>query len=168
MLETITLVGAIVGLATGAFTIWDRWARGRPLVGLTATVRTSGMPSDPCIRIANPGPTDLFIQRVRALPRLYGVAKDHSMRAKMAALESADVNVLLRSGQEHDLPIIDLRNEEDKNVSRWVHFVVYWRKTSSTWLPQAAVVIGTSTRAIEQIGAAVAAQVGPGSITPEV
>ena len=109
-------------------------------------------------RIANPGPTDLFIQRVRALPRIYGVAKDHSMRAKMAALESADVNVLLRSGQEHDLPIIDLRNEEDKNVSRWVHFVVYWRKTSSTWLPQAAVVIGTSTRAIEQIGAAVAAQ----------
>jgi hypothetical protein len=158
MLETIKLVGAIVGLATGAFTVWDRWVRGRPLVGLTATVRTSRMPSDPCIRIANPGPTDLFIQRVRALPRIYGVAKDHSMRAKMAALESADVNVLLRSGQEHDLPIIDLRNEEDKNVSRWVHFVVYWRKTSSTWLPQAAVVIGTSTRAIEQIGAAVAAQ----------
>jgi hypothetical protein len=46
---------------------------------------------------------------------------------------------------------IDLRNEENKNVSRWVRFVVYWRKTSSTWLPQAAVVIGTSTRAIEQI-----------------
>ena len=32
MLETITLVGALVGLATGAFTVWDRWVvRGRPL-----------------------------------------------------------------------------------------------------------------------------------------
>jgi SMODS and SLOG-associating 2TM effector domain 1 len=36
MLEAIKLVGAIVGLVTGIFTAWDRWARGRPLAWVTA------------------------------------------------------------------------------------------------------------------------------------
>jgi hypothetical protein len=36
MLEAIKLVGALVGLATGIFTAWDRWARGRPLAWVTA------------------------------------------------------------------------------------------------------------------------------------
>jgi hypothetical protein len=44
MLEVIKLVGAIVGLATGIFTIWDRWVRGRLLAWVSAIVRTSGTP----------------------------------------------------------------------------------------------------------------------------
>jgi len=101
MLEAITLIGAIVGLATGVFTVWDRWVRGRPLAWLTVTIRTGGTPADPGIRIKNPGPTDLLIQGVRPHPAdIYGVAKDHSIKATMTALD-ADVNLLLRPGQEH-------------------------------------------------------------------
>ena len=37
---------------------------------------------------------------------------------------------------------------------RRVFFLVSWRKTSSTWLPQVPVVIMTSTRDIEGIAAA--------------
>jgi hypothetical protein len=82
MLEAITLIGAIVGLATGVFTFWDRLARGRPLAWLTVTIRTGGTPADPGIRIKNPGPTDLFIQGVRPHPAdIYSVAKDHSIKA---------------------------------------------------------------------------------------
>jgi hypothetical protein len=36
MLEALKLVGAIAGLLTTAFVIWDRWARGRPLAWVTA------------------------------------------------------------------------------------------------------------------------------------
>jgi hypothetical protein len=112
------------------------------------------MPPEPYIRILNPGPTDVLIQRVRVRPTIYGVAKDYSRRGRQAFFEGADVNVLLRPGQEHELPIIDLRNEENKNVSQRVCFCIYWRKTSSNWLPQAPVTVRSSTRVIEQIVAA--------------
>jgi len=31
MLEAFKIAGAIVAFATGAFTVWDRWARRTPL-----------------------------------------------------------------------------------------------------------------------------------------
>jgi hypothetical protein len=37
-------------------------------------------------------------------------------------------------------------------------FLIYWRKTSSTWLRQVPVTVRTSTRDIESIAAAVSAQ----------
>jgi hypothetical protein len=152
MLEAITLIGAIVGLATGVFTFWDRLARGRPLAWLTVTIRTGGTPPDPGIRIKNPGPTDLFIQGVRPRPAdIYSVAKDHSIKATMTALD-ADVNLLLRPGQEHELAIVDRHvAAAQKDASQRVRFSIYWRKTSSTWLPQFPVVIHTSTHDIQRI-----------------
>jgi hypothetical protein len=68
MLEDIKLIGAIVGLATGLFTVWDRWARGRPLAWVTATRRFSGNP-EKYICIKNPGPSDVFILGVRVHPK---------------------------------------------------------------------------------------------------
>jgi hypothetical protein len=149
MLEAIKLIGAIVGLATGVFTVWDRWARGRPLAWLTATVRTAGTPPEMYIRISNPGPTDVLIQSVRVRPATYGVAKDHSAKGRKAFFEGVDLNLLLRLAKEHDLPII-----ERENVSRRVCFFIYWRKTSSSYLRQFPVVIMTSTHDIQRIAAA--------------
>ncbi len=152
MLEAITLIGAIVGLATGVFTFWDRLARGRPLAWLTVTIRTGGTPADPGVRIKNPGPTDLLIQGVRPHPAdIYSVAKDHSIKATMTALD-ADVNLLLRPGQEHVLAIVDRRvAAAQKDASQRVRFSIYWCKTSSTWLPQFPVVIHSSTHDIQRI-----------------
>jgi len=98
----------------------------------------------------------LLIQRVRARPTsIYSVAKDHSIKAiSAAALEGIDVNLLLPPGQEHDLAIVDRRvgvQSVQNNVSQRVRFSVYWRKTSSTWLPQFPVVIHTSTHDIQRI-----------------
>ena len=66
MLEAIQLVGAIAGLVTTAFVIWDRWARGRPLAWVTA--KKLGANPYKYIRIKNPGPADVFILGVRAHP----------------------------------------------------------------------------------------------------
>jgi hypothetical protein len=49
------------------------------------------------------------------------------------------------------LAIVDRRAAEQKDVSQRVRFSVYWRKTGSTWLPQFAVVIHTSTHDIQRI-----------------
>jgi hypothetical protein len=143
---TWTEIGAMVGFVTGIFTLWDRCLRGRPVAWLTVTIRTGGTPADPGIRIKNPGPTDLFIQGVRPHPAgIYGVAKDHSIRAKMTAVD-ADLNLLLSPGQEHEFAILD-RRPAQKNVSQRVRFSIYWRKTSSTWLPQFPVVTTPRPRA---------------------
>jgi hypothetical protein len=164
IIEFIKTAGGIAGLASAAFLIWDRLVRGRPLAELSAIVRTSGTPADPCIRIVNPGTTGLLIRSVRVLPAgIYAVAKNFGIKPTMAALGDTTVKdanilnvVLLRPGQEHDLAIIDRRKDEDarKNISRRVCFCIYWRKNSSTWLPQLPVFIFTSIAGIQRIVAA--------------
>jgi hypothetical protein len=82
MLETIKFVGAIVGLVTGIFTAWDRWARGRPLAWVTA--KKLGVNPYKYIRIKNPGPSDVFILAVSVYPsRTYHIAKDHSAKQSL-------------------------------------------------------------------------------------
>jgi hypothetical protein len=153
MLEEIKLVGGIAGLATAAFTIWDRWARGRPLAW--PTIKTFGVNPFKFIRIKNPGP--------RAYPAgIYGVAKNDSSDAILQATVPqifgvADLHALLRRDAEYDLPIYYLSKTkmdlEGNLPSRRVCFLIFWRKTSSTWLPQFPVWIMTSTRDLDHMAA---------------
>ena len=132
MLEAIKLVGAIFGLLTTAFVIWDRWARGRPLAWVT--IKKWRVNPLEYIRIKNPGPSDVFILAVRAQPPIYGITRDRSSQAIADALSfNVDVNVLLLGGEEYDLPIIPNRVSFPKDAPpRSVRFVIYWRKTSSS------------------------------------
>jgi hypothetical protein len=166
MLEAIKLVGGIVGLVTGIFTAWDRWARGRPLAWVTA--KKLGVNPYKYIRIKNPGPSDVFILAVSVYPsRAYHIAKDHSARAILEATFNIDIKVLLGQGEVCDLPIIDrskpVEQPKDQHSvaelqqDQPVRFVIYWRKTSSSYLRQVPVVIITSTRDIERIAEAATA-----------
>src|SRR4029450_13463662 len=116
MLGAITVVGAIVGLLTGVFTVWDRWARGRPLASVTATRWLAGDPQK-SIHITNPGLSHVLILGGRGYPKtppMYGVAKDLSARALIwSSLYGDDVNVLLPPGKDQYLPIIELPKDLD-------------------------------------------------------
>jgi|GraSoi_2013_60cm_1033757.scaffolds.fasta_scaffold46262_1 hypothetical protein len=153
MLEAIKLVGGIAGLLTTAFVIWDRWARGRPLAWVTA--KKFGANPLEYIRIQNPGPVGVFIKSVRAYPGgLYGIAKDRSPGAMMKAQINIDVNVFLGPDDICDLPLLPLRNPSEAARDQPVRFLVFWRKTSSSYLRQVPVVIMTSTDDIQRIAAA--------------
>jgi hypothetical protein len=108
------------------------------------------------IRIKNPGHTDVFISGVRAPPGFYGIARDHSVRAIAGAQLDVDVRFLLGPGETRDLVIIDLRNQYKvpKDEPQRVYFFIYWRKPSSTWLPQFPVTIMTSTHDLDRMAAA--------------
>jgi hypothetical protein len=157
MLEIFQLMGAIVAFAAGAFLVWDRWARGRPLV--VPTIKLAGVNPYKYIRIKNPGPGDVFVLGVRAYPPgIYGIAKDHSTDAILQATTPkiygvADLQVLLPPGEKCDLPIIDLRKNEDA-PSRRVRFVISWRKTSSSWLWQVPAGFTIATRDLARMAAA--------------
>src|SRR5262249_9290959 len=152
MLEAFKLAGAIVAFVNALFTVWDRWARGRPLAWVTAEKPVAT--AHRYIRVQNPGPMGVFIKGARAYPRaIYGVAKGHSHRATVEAAARIDVNVLLGPGEKHDLVIIDRRDQSTGAPSRWVLFLIYWRKTS-TWLPQVPAWVWTSTDYIQRSAAA--------------
>src|SRR5262249_12801372 len=137
---------------------WDRWARGRPLASVTAARWLAGDPRT-YIHITNPGLSHLFILGVRVHPKtplIYGVAKDHSLKAISSSFYG-NVNVLLPPGKEHYLPIIEAPKNLDAPVDtsrRRVRFLIYWRKTSSTRLWQFPVIVRTSTDDIKSIAAA--------------
>jgi hypothetical protein len=159
MLEAIKLIGAVAGLLTTAFVIWDRWARGRPLAWVTAT--KLGVNPYKYIRITNPGPADVFILAVRVYPsKVYSIAKDHATEAIVGAASfNVDVNVVLWQGDTRDLPIIEVSQPDQRDLAdQAVRFVIYWRKTSSSYLRQVPVMIMTSTRDIKRIAEAATAK----------
>ena len=89
--------------------------------------------------------------------------QQHSARAILEAAFNIDVNVLLSQGDKCDLPIFEASKpveapKDQRNVAeRPFRFVIYWRKTSSSWLRQVPVVIWTSTRDVERIAEAATA-----------
>jgi hypothetical protein len=155
MLEAIKLVGSFAGLATLVFTIWDRWARGRPRANVAA--KKCGANSFKCIRLQNPGPADVFIVRVCADPPIYAVAANHEEEAIAAALAGDDVNVHLRQGETYDLLVFEPVDVPNGAPPQQVRFTIYWYKTNSSWLWQPALTVKTSTRDIGSIADAVAA-----------
>jgi hypothetical protein len=156
MIETIIkIVGSIVEPVIG------RLGRGRPQAEVIAKPILGVRPYE-YIHIQNLGSGSVLIQGVQARPPgIYGVARDHSPGAITRAQVNIDTKVLLRPGETCDLPIVPLRDptnvpKDEKPLP--VRFVIYWRKTSSSRLPQIPVMIRTSTQDIKDIAAAAASQ----------
>ena len=88
---------------------------------------------------------------MRAYPPIYRIAKDHTEKSIGEAMDNVDVHVLLRQGEVCDLPIFHYPDRPKDAPSQSVHFLIYWRKTSSTWLWQFPVSASTSTAAVQRI-----------------
>jgi hypothetical protein len=143
----LKIVGWIVGHAINPF------VRGRPEAEWA--VKEFGVNPYAYIHIKNPGPGAVFIQEVHVDPPMYRVAKDDSAESIAdAGFNDLGASVILRQGEERDLPIIDRRDQlgiSKDAPSQTVRFAIYWRKTSSTWLWRAPVWLVTSTDHIKQM-----------------
>jgi hypothetical protein len=148
MIEAILkIVGLIVGPAIQPF------IRRRPEAEVT--IKKFGANPYSYIHVKNPGPGGVFIQEVHVDPPIYRVAKDESAEAIVgASFCNVGASVILRPGEARDLPIVGRRNQlgiSKDAPSQTVHFAIYWRKTSSTWLWRAPIWIMTSTHHIKQM-----------------
>jgi hypothetical protein len=147
----IKIVGSIIEPAIGYL------ARGRPRAEVIAK-HIGVMGPYEYLHVQNPGPGSVLIRSVRAHPPgIYGIARDHSAGAITRAQVNIDLKVLLRSGETCDLPLIPLRDPAKVPAdapSLPVWFVIRWRKTSASRLPQIPVVVTTSTGDIKDIVAA--------------
>jgi hypothetical protein len=146
MLSALTTFGALVGLATGIFTVWDRWVRWRPIAYIIATTAGSNY-----IRIKNLGPVDVVIRSIRSHPSMFKVAKDHEVDAIYRGVIDQMPPAVIGAQSERDFLFFTHPTLPDDAPIRTVWFFVNWRKASATWLPQVPVFLITTTSAIRNM-----------------
>jgi hypothetical protein len=138
---TLTEFGALVGLATGIFTLVDRCMRGRPIVILSRSSADRAEGRD--IRCINASRTDIVITRIRTTSALVGVARDYSVEGISGSLVDQPFAKILCPNEGATFPVVvrDARFLENSSPATRFAIIVSWRKTSSMWLPQLPKVI---------------------------
>jgi len=155
---TYTEIGAAVGFLTGAYTLFDRFMKGRPIAYLVASgPATNAVLS---LRVKNVGQQDLMLRRLLSIPRLYEIAKNDSPLGIIEAQFGSFMTVLPPGGQM-DFPVFRSKSGRAGAVESWgpCAFVISWRRTTCTWLPQIPFCLFTSIYAIEQLKSAYRAPV---------
>jgi hypothetical protein len=142
-------IGSLVGLATGAFVLYDRFVRGRPVVSLM--VSNQPLRDARLLAITNPGDTYIVIRHVVVKPKVYGVAKSATARSLARASKGRPFSRQIAPHETVELPFVTLPAGQCADL-RCVRIAVHWRKTTSLWLPQRPVVFWTSTREFRELG----------------
>jgi hypothetical protein len=125
-------LGAVAGLAVAAFTIFDRFARGRP--------RLSVFVSDDqrSIRVSNDAAHDIAVLNWSVYPPVYAVAEIESHQAATRSAAGRSFRLMMKPKSEREFPLI-MHYQKDKPLDR-AHrralIVLHWRKGTSLWLPQ--------------------------------
>jgi hypothetical protein len=150
---TWTEIGAAVGFLTGAYTLFDRFVKGRPIAYLVATGPASNAILR--LRVKNVGQQDVVLRRLFSIPRFYQIAKNDSTLGIVEA-QFGWFTAVLQPGEQMDFPVFPSRAAE-----KWgsCAFVISWRRATSTWLPQIPYCLFTSMHAIEQLKTAYRAPV---------
>jgi hypothetical protein len=145
---TLTEIGSWVGLATGIFTVIDRFFIGR----LTASIGKAGFDRRD-LECFNTSRNDVIITRVRTSTRRILIAPDHSVRGIIEGAAQVRFTKILKKDQQVDFPIIarDGVLEKDSKVVLPFVIIISWRKTRSMWLPQFPVFIFSSAKALRRL-----------------
>src|SRR6266849_5193253 len=130
---TYTEIGAAVGFLTGAYTLFDRFMKGRPIAYLVASGPATN--ANLSLRVKNVGQQDVVLRRLFSSPRLYEIAKDDSVLGITEAQFKAFMTVL-QPGQQVDFPVFRSKRALAAESRGRCAFVISWRRATSTWLPQ--------------------------------
>jgi hypothetical protein len=101
-MEDIKLVGSLAGLATAAFTIWDRLLRGRPLADFDVDGRKTNARF--YLRIKNPSDVTILVRGVHC--RGAEISRDHSLDAIVDSGMGEVASVILAPGAQHRFVVL--------------------------------------------------------------
>lgn len=146
MADMLIKIGAIVGLVTGIFTVWDRLARWRPIAYIFATI-----PGSTYIRIKNLGQVDVIVRHIQAHPPTFNIATDDLVHAIVSGMIDRLPPSVIDPQGKRDFLVFMHPTPPDNARSQRVRFVIHWRKASSTWLPQFPVFPFTTTADIRNM-----------------
>jgi hypothetical protein len=150
MIEAIKLIGSIVGLLTGIFTVYDRYVRGQPIASLS--FGTEGTRKYARIRIGNGGPHEAAILNITCTPDVYRLSQDMETRNIVQAVMGREPFFTLKPGENRELFLISrVENGLALEVKpQRVTFAISWRRGNSTWLPQKPIYVRTDTQTIRK------------------
>ena len=145
--ELFKTLGAWVGLLSGLFLLYDRYAKGRPVASLT--VKYGETRNIACIRITNIGDYDIAVINATVRPEVYYLTEDLEVRTLLEGTTGQRPSFMLKPRQEKELMIA---SHSTNGIARAqsVTFCISWRRCNATWLPQMPVYVRTSTTIIRK------------------
>jgi hypothetical protein len=147
-MSLITEVGAVAGLVSLIFLVWDRLMAGQPLVW---PARKPEFRAGPIrfLRCMNVSEWDILIKKIKVIPNVLSIAPDDSAEAITDAhYLNLPFEALIPAGETMDFPL-GIRDGDDG--SRPFLIIVSWRSVRSTGLPKVPVFVFSSLRALRAI-----------------
>jgi hypothetical protein len=153
MMHWLIPIGAIVGLITGVYTIWDRVKARRPAIWLGKPIER---PNQVVIKVKNLADEDIFLIGSSVWPRVYVVSSSWEFDQMIAAEEGQDPDRLILPQQKVELPITPRAEDGTPMdaVDRNVLFLLYWRRNSSMWWARFPLWLWVRTGAVIRLGGA--------------
>jgi hypothetical protein len=147
LMSFFTAFAAYVGLLTGVFTFWDRYAKGRPIAFLVFEANEARL------RISNPGDYSIFILSAKTTPGVFFLSRGLDIRTIIEDQLSGITYWPIKPKGIAEFGIGD-RFEDGRKLSlidQRVRFSVSWRRGSVTWLWQLPVTVRTKTSTINKL-----------------
>jgi hypothetical protein len=153
MIEIIKAIGSYIGLLTGIFVFYDRFAKGRPVVSIT--IAQEGTRPSPRIRITNTSPYDIAIHDITTQSTAYLLAEDEGAERNLRASFGMRPYFMLKPNESKEVRMVP-RFENGVPVEimgdQRIIFWVWWRRGNATWLPQIPIPVVTSVVFIRKFG----------------
>jgi hypothetical protein len=116
---TITEIGALVGLATGIFTVIDRFVLGRPVI----TIAPSKSLRD--LRFENASKQPVLLRQIRSWPSWISIAPDDTREGVIRAAMDQKFTAVLQPREARSFPIVvKRRGLLDPDSVAWAPFII--------------------------------------------
>ena len=131
VLETIKLIGAVLGIATAGFIVFDRVFRNRPIFALHAAPRVPG-DNYLFLRIKNILDEDIVVENWVIRPKIIGLSTDTSIRSIVEAQVGNIPTVILPPFSELKLKLIILGAATNRQHDV-ITIAAQWDTTRKPW-----------------------------------
>jgi hypothetical protein len=151
LFELIKTIGSFVGLLAGAFTLYDRIAKGRPIANIT--YNGGGYETRIKITLTNAGETTAVILKSTVVPNIYFLTFDEETRSLIEGQLKPLRPFFLNPKDSIELVIVPrFKNGVNMDLmDQAVRFSFVWRRQNATWLPQFPLTIRTRTLLIQKL-----------------
>jgi hypothetical protein len=122
----------MAGLAVAAFTIFDRFARGRPRISVFVAE------DERSIRVSNDAAYDIALLKWSVHPRVYSVAEEATVGSTARAAAGRSFQLMMKPKTEREFPLqLQYLNEKPRDQAhKRALIALRWRKGIALWLPQ--------------------------------
>jgi hypothetical protein len=159
-LEWVKLAGALLGIGTASFIVFDRLYRDRPIFALHVRGQmglAAGLDNEVYLRIKNVTDEDIVIDEISINPAHLTLSIDNEIRSLVSAMVSGFNQIVVGPLGERLLILITTVTEGSSSEFEEVCIMATWRGTRRPWPWKRHVRIRTSVAAIRKLRTATAA-----------